>query len=100
MEYGAVLDVHSVADADGVHIAPKYGIEPYATVSSHYYVANNRGVVGQITVFADLRSKSSDRFYKCHKLIRLIERPKLVDFWEFSMIFVGLAAAFSVEVEC
>lgn len=25
--------------------------------------------------------------------------PKLVDFWEFSMIFVDLAAAFSVEVE-
>ena len=69
VEYGAVLDVHPVADADGVHISPEYGIEPYATVFSHYYIADNGGVVGQITVFTDLRSKSSDRFYQCHKFV-------------------------------
>ena len=59
MKYGTVLNVHTVADTDGVYISPKYCIEPYAAIISHYYIADDGGIVGQITILTDLRSKPS-----------------------------------------
>ena len=59
MKYGTVLNVHTDADTDGVYISPKYCIEPYAAILSHYYIADDGGIVGQKTVFSEFRSKTS-----------------------------------------
>ena len=47
MKHGAVLNVHTVADADGIYISSKYCIEPYAAIPSHYYIADDGGIVGR-----------------------------------------------------
>ena len=63
VQYRAVLYVYAVADADGVDIAAQHGVEPYAASVAHYYVADNGGVVGKETVFAEFRCEAPDGFY-------------------------------------
>ena len=60
VEDAAVLNVHTVADADGVHIAPKDGVEPDATVAADGDIAYDGGVFGQVGILADLRGEPSD----------------------------------------
>src|SRR5690554_2895497 len=63
---GAILNVDSVADTDGVDITPQHGIEPDAAVVTDDHITNDCGVVGQIIVFSHLRGKAPDRFDQCH----------------------------------
>ncbi len=57
MQHGAVLDVDPVPDSDGIYIASKHGVEPYAAFVAHFDVAHNGGVFGQETVAADFRGE-------------------------------------------
>ena len=59
VQHAAVLYVHTVADADRVDVAAQHGVEPYATVSAHLYVAYDGGVVGQVAVFSYFGRKAS-----------------------------------------
>lgn len=58
VEYGTILDVYAVADADRVYVAAQYGVEPYGTFIAHLYIADNRSVFGQEAVFPDFGSES------------------------------------------
>ena len=59
MKHGTVLNVHTVADTDRVYISAENCIEPNTAILSHYYIADDGCIVGQITIFTDLRSKPS-----------------------------------------
>ena len=63
MKNRAVLNVYPVTDADGIDIAAQHRVEPDAAFVADDRVADNRGVVCQKTVFADLRSETAYRFY-------------------------------------
>ena len=59
MQHASVLDVHSVADVDGVDIASQHGVEPDATFVADGHIADDGGIVCQETVVSDFRSESS-----------------------------------------
>lgn len=66
VEHRAVLDVDTVADSDGVHVAAQHGAEPDAALVAHCHVADYRGIVGDEAFFADFWDESSYRFYYRH----------------------------------
>lgn len=59
MQYRTVLYVYTVADTDRIHIAAQYGIEPYAALLSHDYIAYDGGIFSQVAVFSYLRGEPS-----------------------------------------
>ena len=69
VQHAAILDVHAVADADGVHVSAQHGVEPYAAVVSQLHVAYEGGVVRQETVLADFGGEAPYRFYQCHNVV-------------------------------
>ena len=60
MKHASVLDVYSVTNADRVHVATKNGIEPNAAIFPDGYIAYDGSVFGQVSVFSNLRSETSD----------------------------------------
>ena len=66
VQYGAVLNVHTVADADGIDIAAQHGAEPYAALVAHDHIAHYNGVAGQKTIFAYNGVEAPYTFYYSH----------------------------------
>jgi hypothetical protein len=66
MNDGAILDIDFIANTDRMNVAPDHRVKPYAATVAHDDIANDNGVVGEETVFAQLRRDSFDRFYYCH----------------------------------
>jgi hypothetical protein len=60
VENCAVLDIDLIADPDGVHIAPDYGIEPDTAVISNDYVTYHGGIGSDKTVFTELGMDTFD----------------------------------------
>ena len=50
----SVLDIDFISDPDCVHIPPDYGIEPDTALISNDYIAHNRCIGGDKTVFSEL----------------------------------------------
>ena len=68
VEHTTVLDVHTVADGDGVDIAAQHSVEPHAALVAHSYITNNGGILGEEAVFAYFRLKAANIDNKCHYL--------------------------------
>jgi hypothetical protein len=56
----SILDVHSIAYADGVHVATEDGIEPDATIPADGDITYDGGIFGQVGILADFWGKTSD----------------------------------------
>lgn len=66
VEYGAVLYVYGVAEADGVDVAAEYGSVPDAAVASHLHVADEGCRFGQKAVLAHAGRDAVKRTNNCH----------------------------------
>jgi hypothetical protein len=51
MDDGSILDIHSLADADGVYITTDYRIEPEAAMVARNDIAHKGGIFGDKTIF-------------------------------------------------
>jgi hypothetical protein len=52
MYAGAVLHIHPVADADNIHIATDYRVEPDAAVIPHHHIAGDGGIGGDKAIIS------------------------------------------------
>ena len=59
VDAAAVLDVRTVADGDGGYVATNDGIEPHGALVTHRHVADNRGVLTEITVSPPFGSETT-----------------------------------------
>ena len=59
VQHRAVLNVHAVANGDGVHVATQHGAKPDAALVAHRHIAYDSGVVGKEAVIAEFGSESS-----------------------------------------
>jgi hypothetical protein len=50
-----ILDVHIIANANIGNITPYDSIEPHTAIITNSDIANDGGIIGQETVFANLR---------------------------------------------
>ena len=66
VQYGAVLDVDAIAEADGVNVAAKDGAVPDGAVVAHRDVADQGGGFGQKTVVADCGGDAFQGADQCH----------------------------------
>ena len=67
MEHGAILDIDTVADGDGVDIAAQHGAEPDAALIAHSDIAHEGSIIGNKAILADLGGEPPYRF-KNHNL--------------------------------
>ena len=66
MEDGAVLDIHIVADADGVDVTAEDGVEPDAAALPEDDISDDGSVDSEEAVLTDLRRDASYSLYECH----------------------------------
>ena len=66
MEDGAVLDIHVVADADGIDVTAEDGVEPDAAALSKDDISDDGSVDSEEAVLTDLRRDASYSLYECH----------------------------------
>ena len=66
MHARAILYIGAMANSDGGYIATNNGIEPDGALVAHLYVANNGGVLTEITVFAPLGCQTLVTLNQCH----------------------------------
>ena len=66
MEDGAVLDIHVVADADGVDVTAEDGVEPDAAALPEDDISDDGSVDSEEAVLTDLRRDASYSLYECH----------------------------------
>ena len=61
MNHRAILNVHPIAQANGIDIAAKYGVEPDTAVIAYDYIAHDSGVSAK-GLFTDLGVKPRTDF--------------------------------------
>ena len=81
MDHRTVLDVHTVAKADTVHIATHNGIEPDAAFIAHFHITNNGRILCQITVSAKFWGDTFYGFDKGH-----VEETGKWEYWKFDEV--------------
>src|SRR6056297_1664381 len=89
VQHAAVLDVHLVADADRVHIAPQDGVEPDGTLVAHLHVADDGGGFRQVTIRPHFRGEAPYRFDQCHSLLFVTFLTVLTVGWLNCLFFAG-----------
>lgn len=59
VEHGAVLDIHAVADANGVDVAAEHGVKPYGALIADRKVADECGIFSNEAVAAHPGSEAA-----------------------------------------
>jgi hypothetical protein len=66
MDDSTILDVHVVADPDGMNIAPNYCVEPDAAIVAKHNIAGDGCIICQEAIFTEGRGDPFDFFNECH----------------------------------
>jgi hypothetical protein len=67
MDDGTILNIHPVADPDGVHVPADHRIEPKTAIVSGNDISYNRRIIGDKTVFAESGMFSVDGKQQWHR---------------------------------
>src|SRR5262245_56743526 len=67
MNTGSILDIHLVPDTNKVYVAPNHCIKPYTAVIARDYIADDRSVGSNETIFSKLRMFIFNRKYDRHQ---------------------------------
>ena len=80
VDAGVVLDVHAVADLDGVDITPQDYSIPNAAIIADGYVADDYSIFSNEAILSDLRGETSQGTDDCHSLTYCFFR-EAASFW-------------------
>jgi hypothetical protein len=63
VQHATILNVYTIADAYAINVTTQNGVKPNTAIVTNHHIANDSSIVSQITIFAYLWSKASDRFH-------------------------------------
>jgi hypothetical protein len=69
MQHRTVLDVHTIADTNGVHITPHHRIVPYAALRTRNNITDHNGSFGEECIGSESGCEAVDRADEGHGVV-------------------------------